>query len=193
MTLGFYFNAERCIGCRTCQTACKDRHDLMTAGPRTRRVTSFECGVYPTPELFHLSVSCNHCENPACVEACPTGATFKGEDGIVVHNDEACIRCKSCVSACPFEAPQYDEINDLIVKCDSCKALREAGMNPVCVDACLTRALDFGDLDELREKYAAFGELQTVVPALGEDITGPNLLIMAGEVATRNDFIEVVL
>ena len=72
MSLGFYVDVQRCIGCRTCQVACKDRHNLQSAGPRTRRVGSFECGTYPEVGLFHLTLSCNHCDDPACVAGCPT-------------------------------------------------------------------------------------------------------------------------
>ena len=56
MSLGFYVDVQRCIGCRTCQVACKDRHNLQAAGPRTRRVGSFECGTYPEVGMFHLTV-----------------------------------------------------------------------------------------------------------------------------------------
>ena len=73
MSLGFYVNLQRCIGCKTCQVACKDRHDLQQAGPRPRRVGTFECGTYPDVDMFHLVVSCNHCERPACVAGCPPG------------------------------------------------------------------------------------------------------------------------
>ena len=65
MSLGFYVDVQRCIGCRTCQVACKDRHNLQAAGPRTRRVGSFECGTYPEVGMFHLTVSCDHCDDPA--------------------------------------------------------------------------------------------------------------------------------
>ena len=192
MSLGFYVDVQRCIGCRTCQVACKDRHNLQAAGPRTRRVGSFECGTYPEVGMFHLTVSCNHCENPACVANCPTGAMYKSADGIVLHDDDVCIGCKTCMSSCPYGAPQYSEEKDLIIKCDSCKALREAGMNPVCVDACMTRALDFGDTDELKSKYGS--DLVSELPCLGgADITAPNLLIKPSDAAMGEDYREIVL
>lgn len=193
MALGFYFDATRCTGCRVCQIACKDRFDLHNAGPMPRRVTTYETGAYPDASLYHTSVGCNHCENPSCVANCPTGAMYKdAETGVVLHNDSLCVGCKSCIMACPYGAPQFDEDAIMIVKCDSCKALRDAGMNPVCVDACMMRALDFGDVDELRAKHG--DGLVNEIPALGSASgTTPNILVKAPERALREDFTEIVL
>lgn len=71
MSLGFYVDLASCIGCKTCQVACKDRRDIQVAGPRLRRVDTFECGTYPEVAMFHLNLSCNHCESPACVANAP--------------------------------------------------------------------------------------------------------------------------
>ena len=191
MSLGFYVNMQRCIGCRTCQVACKDRHNLQAAGPRTRRVETFECGAYPDVQMFHTTVSCNHCENPACVAGCPTGAMFKSDDGTEQHIDDRCVVCRNCMLACPYGAPQLDEGENMIVKCDSCKALREDGRNPVCVDACPMRAIEFGDIDELRAKH---GDAVSVLPVLpSADITHPNLLLDPTSGALRDDFNGVAL
>lgn len=192
MSLGFYFDGTRCAGCKACQIACKDRFDLQKAGPRTRRVTHFECGTYPNPGLFHLSISCNHCSSPACVASCPTGATFVSDDGTVQHDDAACIGCKTCATVCPYGAPQFDVVEDAVaIKCDSCKPLREAGMNPVCVDACAMRAIDFGEMEDLKAKY---GEgLVSELPCLPGADTQPNLLIKAKDVHSATDFREVML
>lgn len=191
MSLGFYVNVQRCIGCKTCQVACKDRHNLQTAGPRTRRVETFECGAYPDVAMFHVSVSCNHCEKPACVAGCPTGALFKSDDGTVQHIDDRCVVCRNCMIVCPYGAPQLDEAENMIVKCDACKALREDGRNPVCVDACPMRAIEFGDMDELRAKH---GDAASELPVLpGAGITGPNLLLDPTPGALRDDFNRVEL
>lgn len=189
---GFYFDMTRCFGCHTCQVACKDRLGLQTAGARPRRVRTFEAGAYPNTVMYHASVSCNHCESPACVANCPTGAMFKSEDGPVLHDDAVCIGCKTCIASCPYEAPQYDTDNDLIIKCDSCMALREAGMNPVCVDACVARALDFGPVDELKAKYGD-GLVSDVACLPSSDITTPGLFVKAHEASASADFNEVLL
>ncbi|MBR5474133.1 MAG: 4Fe-4S binding protein, partial [Lachnospiraceae bacterium] len=96
---GFYFDMTRCIGCRTCQIACKDRWSIQAAGLRTRRVETYEVGDYPNARIYHLSVSCNHCSNPACMRSCPSGAMFKAEDGTMRYDESLCIGCGSCVNA----------------------------------------------------------------------------------------------
>ena len=192
MSLGFYFDSTRCSGCRTCQVACKDRFDLQKAGPRTRRSDSFEAGAFPDATVNHICISCNHCDMPACVAHCPTGAMTKAEDGTVQHDSSTCIGCQTCVQACPYGAPQYLEEEKVVEKCDSCKALREAGMNPICVDACPLRALDFGEMDDLREKYGA-DLVSEVLCIASADKTTPNLLIKPKEAVLFTDFKEIAL
>ena len=194
MALGFYYDSTRCTGCTACQVACKDRLDLQMAGPRPRRVLHFETGSFPQVGLINTSVSCNHCEKPACVANCPTGAMYKDvESGVVLHDDDVCIGCQTCVNSCPYDAPQYVEDWNIVVKCDTCKTLREAGMNPVCVDACMMRALEFGDVDELRAKHGdgLVSEL-TCLPAA--DVTSPNLVVKVKEgFDAETPFTEILL
>lgn len=192
MAKGFYFDMTRCIGCRTCQVACKDRHDLHEVGPRPRRVETLECGEYPSVALFHHVMSCNHCENPACVANCPTAAMYKSEEGVVLHDDSRCVLCRNCMTVCPYGAPQHDTVADMIVKCDSCKDLRDAGHEPNCVAACPMRAIEFGDLDELRAAHGS--DLVNELPYLpSAEYTHPNVLIKASTAGKRDDFHEVVL
>ena len=192
MSLGFYVDLQRCIGCRTCQVACKDRRDLQSAGPRPRRVDSFECGTYPDVSLFHLALSCNHCDEPACVAGCPTAALHKADDGTVQYDADRCVVCRNCMTVCPYGAPQHDKDANLIAKCDACKALRDAGRNPVCVDACPMRAIEFGELDELRAAHE--DDLTSELPVLpSADVTHPNMLLRPSAGALREDFREVTL
>ena len=125
--------------------------------------------------MFHLTLSCNPCDDPACVAGCPTGAMFKSDDGTMQHVDDCCVVCRNCMITCPYGAPQFDEDENMIVKCDACKALREDGRNPVCVDACPMRAIEFGDVDELRAKH---GDAVSELPVLpSAATTQPNLLL----------------
>lgn len=187
MALGFYFNQSICIGCRTCQIACKDRNDLEV-GHIYRTVTTFETGKYPDARAYHYSAACNHCENPKCVAGCPTGAMYKAEDGTVQHDDDMCIGCDYCAWNCPYGVPQYFDALGITGKCDSCAAERAAGGNPVCVDACLMRALEFGDLDELKAKHADESLVQEL-PILPEaSITNPSILIYPRTAALSSDF-----
>lgn len=151
---GFYFDMTSCIGCRTCQIACKDKNTL-SIGTIFRRVRTFETGAYPHPYVYHYSGTCNHCAEAKCVKGCPTGAMRYGEDGTVQHDKKMCIGCQYCVMNCPYGVPQYMEEKNIVGKCDSCKDLRDAGQNPACVDACVMRCLKFGDLDELKKEYGS--------------------------------------
>ena len=193
MAFGFYFDMTRCVGCRVCQVACKDRLGLDLPGAQPRRVATMEVGHFPDVFVYNSSISCNHCDNPVCVANCPTGAMYKDpESGVVLHDDALCSRCKMCVQSCPYGGPQYDAHSDLIVKCDSCKSLRDAGLKPACVEACVMRALDYGDVDELREKYGE--DLVSEVSCLpSAEITHPNLLIKAPEGAFEDDWRSIVL
>lgn len=189
--MGFYFDMTRCVGCRTCQVACKDRMNLWEAGPRPRRVDSYEAGDYPEAVIYHISMSCNQCSQPACVRACPTGATFKAEDGTMRYDIELCIGCFACVDECPYQAPQALS-GGKIARCDSCFSLREKGMNPVCVDACLMRCLDFGETAELQAKYGK-DLVSDLAPLYRSSRTKPNLFIKAKEAAREEDYREVIL
>lgn len=189
--IGFYYNQSACIGCRACQVACKDRNDISDE-VALRWVTSYESGEFPNVGAYHFAAACNHCESPACVANCPTGAMFKAEDGSVLHDDDVCIGCKTCVGSCPYGAPQYSEGKDLIMKCDSCKALRDAGMNPVCVDTCPMRALEFGELSELESRH---GEgAVSALPCLPDSaMTNPSLRIEPRPAALEETFVQVIV
>ncbi|MEG0417987.1 4Fe-4S dicluster domain-containing protein [Gordonibacter sp.] len=185
-SLGFYFNQENCIGCRACQVACVDRNDLAV-GHLYRRVSSFETGKYPEARVYHYSAACNHCEKPACAANCPSGALQKADDGTVQRDKEVCIGCGTCVESCPYEVPILLEDQHISGKCDSCKAFRDQGANPVCVDACPMRALDFGDLDELAAKHG--GDLVSALPILpSPDETVPSLLVAPRAAALATEY-----
>lgn len=181
MALGFHFDMTSCIGCKTCEIACKDKND-MPVGVRYRQVHYFEGGKFPKPWLFYLSMSCNHCESPLCVKNCPTGAMSKRADGVVVHDREKCIGCRYCTWSCPYGAPQYIEEIGKVGKCDLCADLLDLGQNPACVDACVMRALHFGELEELKEKYGGTRELR-VLPDSG--LTNPSILITPKPMARK--------
>lgn len=189
--LGFYFDATRCIGCHTCQIACKDRNRIMEPGILLRTVYSYEAGEYPSSEMYHYPATCNHCESPLCVANCPTGAMYAADDGTVQCDSEACIGCQTCISACPYGIPRFFEEKGIAGKCDSCKDLRDAGMNPACVDACPLRALDFGERDELKEKHGS--DLVSETACWPDGGTGPKTLIKAKPIMHEVDYREIIL
>lgn len=181
--LGFAIDHARCIGCRTCQMACKDYKGL-DVGQNFRRIYEYEGGNWKKQRYgtysqnvfaYYTSISCNHCANPACVKACPTGAMHKRKkDGIVVVNQDKCIGCKSCSFACPYDAPQYNAKTGKMNKCNMCVERLEVGKNPICVDACPNRALFQGNLQELRHE---FGTTAATAPLVSSKITNPSLVI----------------
>ena len=150
MAYGMLIDLKKCVGCHACAVACKEAHGTPPGITRSHVKREFE-GEYPDATMHIVPMLCMHCENPPCVEACPTeGATYKREDGIVVVDKEKCIGCHYCFFACPFGVPQYtDEGMD---KCDCCIGNGvEPGDMPHCVATCPTQALQFGTMDELAE------------------------------------------
>lgn len=179
---GFYFDSDCCTGCKTCELACKDYKDLDT-NVNFRRIYEYAGGDWQQQAngcwqhnvfAYYLSISCNHCDNPACVSVCPTGAMHKTEDGFVIVNEAICIGCRYCHMACPYDAPQYDAMKGHMTKCDGCHSRILEGKKPICVDACPLRALDFAPIDELRKTY---GDLAAIAPLPSPEHTAPNLVI----------------
>lgn len=151
---GFFVDSTRCVKCWACEIACQQWHEIK-AGTVHRRTVQEECeGTFPEVKRTFISLSCMHCEAPACVEACPQGAISKrDEDGMVVVDKSLCIGCKTCSTACPFGVPDYLELEDggfLMDKCDGCVSLGRAGDEaPRCVNSCPTKALHFGTLADM--------------------------------------------
>ena len=179
--LAFYFDASACSGCKTCQVACKDKHD-SPMGIRWRRVYEVCGGEWKqqgkawVPDLiaYHMSVACNHCENPVCASSCPNKAIVKREDGVVLIDHNRCMGCKYCEMSCPYGALHFDPDRKVMTKCTFCADYLEQGKPPSCVSACPMRVLDFGELEALERKH---GTNKEVYPFPEAVYTGPAVVI----------------
>ncbi len=133
---------EVCMGCHLCEIWCAVAHskskDIIKAffyeqqKPQPRILIEENL-----PDCFALQ--CRHCDEPKCVAACISGALYKDEDGIVLHDESKCVACYSCIMACPYGAIRINEINGKILKCDLCKGLDY----PYCVMKCPNNALEY--------------------------------------------------
>ena len=192
---GFYFDSAGCTGCKACQVACKDKNGL-DVGVKWRRIVEVQGGGWSTSNgvpvndtfAYHVSVACMHCENPICVEVCPTKAMAKGDDGIVAIDPGRCIGCRYCEWACPYGAPQFDKISGMMTKCDLCRDHIGAGKAPACVSACQMRVLDYGEIDDLNRKY---GEGADVYPLPDPALTLPASVLNPHPVVRDDPHIRV--
>lgn len=178
---GFYVDISKCVGCNTCSVACKDFYDLAV-GQNFRRILDYEGGNWVKKDngwkqnifSYYVSISCNHCDDPKCVEACPTEAMHKRDDGFVVVDQEDCAGCRYCEMACPYGAPQFDKKEKVMSKCHGCFSRVSEGRLPVCVESCPQRVMEFGFVDELRIKY---GNDAAIAPLPSPILTKPNLIL----------------
>lgn len=136
----FGFDMGACIGCHSCEVACGEQNGLP-AGTVWRRVGEIEGGAHPETRRWHLSMSCNHCVEPACLEGCPTNAYEKLPNGIVDHHADDCIGCQYCTWNCPYSVPAFQPDRRIVTKCDLCRPRLDDGYEPACVQACPTHAI----------------------------------------------------
>jgi molybdopterin-containing oxidoreductase family iron-sulfur binding subunit len=165
---GMVIDLRKCIGCMTCTIACKVEN-ATRPGIFWCKVKDMEFGKYPSVKRTFLPIQCAHCSDPHCVDACPTGASHKGDDGIVSIDYKKCAGCKYCIETCPYEARSFvrgragyfgkeltpyekqgyekHEVG-VVEKCTFCSHRLKVGKLPACVKACVGKARYFGDLND---------------------------------------------
>jgi len=170
---GFYFNADNCISCHACESACSEKNDLPPY-LAYRAVGYVEGGTYPSYTRLNISMACNHCDDPVCLKGCPTRAYTKfAEYGAVLQDPDICFGCGYCTWVCPYNAPQLDTEKGHVHKCNMCVDRLEVGLKPACSSACLAGALDFGVIETTPENR---DQLKTSIPGFPTtDITKPNI------------------
>jgi Fe-S-cluster-containing dehydrogenase component len=130
------------MACGACSVACMDQNDISIKGGGVpyRRVATVEHPGDIEHEIAYLSIGCMHCADAPCIAACPAGCLQKNDMGLTVYNNSACIGCRSCSMACPFDAPIFP-LGGKMEKCDGCQVRLENGLLPACVRVCPTGAL----------------------------------------------------
>jgi len=157
------------MGCQACVIACKDWNDVPAGSENWMRILYHEQGKFPNVFVSYMINPCFHCADPVCIPVCPVGAiTKRQEDGIVIVDNEKCLgnkECDSkCLKACPYDAPQFGlEKGAKMKKCNFCLDRFMKKKIPVCVEACRTRAIDAGSIEELKSKYGDIKEANNFI------------------------------
>jgi len=173
MTLEFFIDPSRCIGCQACVHAC------------------VECDSHRGISMIHLDfvdraaspqttpAVCMHCEDPTCARVCPADAIKQTAEGIVQSAlKPRCIGCSNCVLACPFGVPKYVGAMDQMMKCDMCYDRTSAGLKPMCATVCPSGALYFGPRETI-EKMRRERSLNTFV--FGRQAVKTKVNLMVGD------------
>ena len=214
-----------CIGCRRCQWGCKEENNTpdtisppwievfemkeeitVTGGPSLEDLRAGTTTSYtesPLEGRWYLPVQCNHCDNPPCVKVCPTGATYKATDGLVLMDYDRCIGCRFCVVACPYSARRFnwftpeispEKVTPLVPvrpagvaeKCTFCVHRVRQGRLPRCVEVCPVGARHFGNINDPESEVSKLLKENLSFRLLEELSTEPNILyITRGKKYTR--------
>jgi formate dehydrogenase iron-sulfur subunit len=180
--MGFFTDTSVCIGCKACEVACKEWNSvpedgLELSGMSYDNTVSLSASTWrhvafieqvvppdavlalgddlaepPAPRWLMASDVCKHCTEAGCLDVCPTGAIMRSEFGTVVVQDDVCNGCGYCVSACPFGVIGRRETDGGAHKCTLCYDRIVDGLTPACAKACPTESIQFGQLDDLRER-----------------------------------------
>lgn len=178
--LGMLTDTTRCIGCRRCEAACNKANNLPAPKTQFEDTSVFEeqrrpyvadVGSYTAVNRYedeegkpvYRKVQCMHCDEPACVSACPVAALTKSKEGPVVWDQKLCIGCRYCITACPFYVPAFEyssAFDPKIQKCFMCNQRIKNGLVPACAEACPVEAITFGKRQDLLKvaKQRIWGE-----------------------------------
>lgn len=151
-------DVSRCIECKSCIVACKQENGLQTGDwwLRVWRREHLENNLV----RFYNTQSCRHCADPVCQFVCPVGAIQRGEDGLVIQDDEKCLGCHVCVTSCPHSGMKIMN-NGKVGKCTLCSHRLEIGKDPACVSVCPVNSRVYGERKELlREASKRMSELR---------------------------------
>jgi Fe-S-cluster-containing dehydrogenase component len=199
MRYGMVIDLKRCIGCKGCTLACKVQNGTPR-GVFWQKVHQKEIGTWPNANRVYLPTACMHCQNPPCVDVCPTGASYKRADGIVAVDYDKCMGCRYCETACPYGArtfidalrgyfPQGPTAYEQVMyakhqvgveeKCNFCMDLVSKGEQPACVATCVAHARFFGNLDDPNSDVAQLIAKRRGYQLLAELGTNPSVYYLS--------------
>ncbi len=176
---GFVIDGRNCIGCHACSTACKSENEVPLGVYRTW-VKTTETGLFPDTQRHFQVTRCNHCNNPPCTRICPTQAMYQRDDGIVEFASDACIGCKACMQACPYDAIYIDPESLTAAKCNFCAPRIDVGLEPACVVVCPEHAILAGDLNDPTTEIAKVLAREKVTVRKPEQGTAPKVFYIDG-------------
>jgi Fe-S-cluster-containing dehydrogenase component/formate-dependent nitrite reductase membrane component NrfD len=179
---GFAIDLRKCIGCHACTIACKAEHQIPI-GVNRCWVKTVEKGTFPHTQRFFFPVLCNQCDEAPCVRICPTRALFKRRDGIVDLHGDACIGCRACMVACPYDQLFIDPNTHTAEKCNFCANRVENRLLPACVSVCPTECRIFGDLDDPTSEVARIAQREAITVRKPEKGTLPKVIYLGAEEA----------
>lgn len=185
---GMAIKVDRCFGCKVCVVACKsenyaqfsDASEIVEDSPLfwVRIHTEFS-GSYPRFQARYYPLICRHCRNPLCREACPRLAIQARPDGIVSIDRESCDGCQACIAACPYNIPQLNIKTGKVEMCHLCMHRLEQGKEPICVIACPSKALVFGDLNDRSSEVSRLLATRQPIPTPADEITIPSVHLLS--------------
>jgi formate dehydrogenase iron-sulfur subunit len=171
---GFFTDTSVCIGCKACEVACKEWNQLPSQdkgflgdsldntgsldGQTWRHVKFIDnvpdeaVGTGNGKPFLLMSDVCKHCQHASCMDVCPTGAIIRTEFDSVFIQGSVCNGCRNCIAACPYDVIDINAEQDVAQKCTLCYDRLQGGMEPACAKACPTESIQFGPLDELRDR-----------------------------------------
>lgn len=144
MSYKINFYPEKCVACGACSVACMDQNDIQVEEGMQPLRRAYQVDHYDENGKAHISyysAACQHCDDAACINACPSNCISKdSETGFTVYDTTNCIGCRSCSMACPHGAPTID-LDGKMIKCYGCNERVKAGLQPACVTVCPFGAL----------------------------------------------------
>ncbi len=182
-----------CVGCNACMAACAMENETPVWSNKWRTyVHDIEVGVGDQVRRRFFPRLCNHCDNPPCMSVCPTGATYKLDNGIVMVDDDLCMGCRACAMACPYDARydyNYGDVREAkkfygglshrsgpsVDKCSFCAHRVAQGLKPACVVTCVGSARMFGDLNDPHDEVAKLVASGAAKPLMAHLGTRPNV------------------